>query len=154
VARDGCCWNINISGDICKARIFLDTAEREANGGLQVSREPRIGHPTRERFLKDIPIITTRDNQFSRAEFILLYGIFAFADGFRAVNLWAWFWIVILFIASGIIGKNKWYGCIGGLMIGCVLIYYEYTTHRQVIDMEEPWGIILCTYYLLCGAAV
>ena len=85
---------------------------------------------------------------------LLLYAILALADSSHAINPWAKFWVAILFIASGLMCKNKWYGCIAGLIVGCVLVYMGTQSTGQVLDLERPLGIILCSYYLICGAVV
>ncbi len=85
---------------------------------------------------------------------LLLYIVLGFMGSFSAINPWVWFWIVIMFLSAVIMFKNKWYGCIGGLIIGNVLIYMSTQDTGQVIDVERPLGIILCVYYLICGIVV
>ena len=65
-----------------------------------------------------------------------------------------WLWIAIMFIAAVVMLKGKWYGCIGGLIVGCVLIYMSTKYTGQPFDIERPLGLILCVYYLICGVTV
>lgn len=85
---------------------------------------------------------------------ILLYLVLGFIGSFSAINPWVYFWIVIMFLSSLFMFKNKWYGCIGGLIVGFVLIFMSTQYTGQVIDIEKPLGIFLCIYYLLCGIVV
>lgn len=85
---------------------------------------------------------------------LLLYIVLGFAADFGAINLWVWLWIAVMFVSSFVLLKNKWYGCIGGLVVGGVLIYMSTQYTGQVIDVERPLGVILCVYYLICGIVV
>lgn len=85
---------------------------------------------------------------------ILLYIMLGFIGSFSAIHPLAYFWISILFLSSLFMFKNKWYGCIGGLLVGFVLIFMSTQYTGQVIDIERPLGIFLCIYYLTCGIVV
>ncbi len=85
---------------------------------------------------------------------LLFYMALGFLGSFSAVSPWVWFWIAILFFSSVLMIKGQWYGCIGGLVVGCVLIYSSTQYTGQVIDIERPLGILLCVYYLICGIHV
>ena len=85
---------------------------------------------------------------------ILLYLVLGYIGSFSAINPWVYFWIVIMFLSSLFMFKNKWYGCIGGLIVGFVLIFMSTQYTGQVIDIERPLGIFLCVYYLICGGVV
>lgn len=85
---------------------------------------------------------------------LLLYGTLGFADGFGAINPMVWLWIAVMFISAVVLLKRKWYGCIGGFIAGCVLIYMSTQYTGQIINIERPLGIILCVYYLICGWGV
>ena len=85
---------------------------------------------------------------------LLLYIVLGFVADFGAINPWVWLWIAVMFVSSFVLFKNKWYGCIGGLVVGGVLIYMSTQYTGQVIDVERPLGVILCVYYLICGIAV
>ena len=85
---------------------------------------------------------------------MLLYIALGFSVSFSTINPWVWFWIVVMFASAVVMLKHKWYGCIGGFFVGCVLIYMSTQDTGQVIDIERPLGIILCIYYLICGIVV
>ncbi len=85
---------------------------------------------------------------------LLLYIILGFASGFATISPMVWLWIAIMFIAAVVMLKGKWYGCIGGLIVGCVLIYMSTKYTGQPFDIERPLGLILCVYYLICGVTV
>lgn len=82
------------------------------------------------------------------------YIILGFAGSFGAINPWVWLCIAIMFVSAILMLKNRWYGCIGGLAVGIVLIYMSTQYTGQTIDIERPIGIILCIYYLICGIVI
>lgn len=85
---------------------------------------------------------------------LLLYIALGFSVSFRTIDPLIWLWIVILFVSAAVMFKRRWYGCIGGLLVGCVLIYMSAQDTGQVIAIERPLGMILCVYYLICGVIV
>ncbi|MCI5774645.1 MAG: hypothetical protein MR210_08795 [Erysipelotrichaceae bacterium] len=82
---------------------------------------------------------------------LLLYIFLGFVSGFGAISPWTWFWMIAMFISSIFLFKNKWYGCIGGLIFGDVLIHMSTRYAGQIIDIERPLRIIIMTYYQICG---
>lgn len=46
--------------------------------------------------------------------------------------------------------KNKWWGCIFGIVIGILLMYMGTQETGQIIN-ETPFGIIMCIYYIVCA---
>lgn len=85
---------------------------------------------------------------------MLLYIVLGFISGFGAIDPMAWLLITIMFASAIIMFKEKWYGCIGGFIFGCVLIYMSTQQTGQIINIERPLGIILCVYYLVCGVFI
>ena len=85
---------------------------------------------------------------------ILLYIILGFIGSFSAIHPLVYFWIAVMFLSSLFMFKNKWYGCIGGLLVGFVVIFMSTQYTGQVIDIERPLGAFLCIYYLTCGIVV
>ena len=80
---------------------------------------------------------------------LLLYTVLGFISSFGTINPMVWVWIAIMFRSAVVMLKNKWYGCIGGFIVGCVLIYMSTQYTGQLINIERPCGIILCAYYLM-----
>lgn len=85
---------------------------------------------------------------------VLLYNIVGFTGSFGAISPWVWVMISVLFLSAAVMCKKKWYGCIGGVAVGCFLIYMGTQYTGQPIDIERPLGIILCIYYLVCGMVI
>ena len=85
---------------------------------------------------------------------LLLYIILGFTGSFGAINPVVWLWIAIMFVSAVVMLKSKWYGCAGGFVVGFMLIYMSTQYTGQAIDIERPLGIILCTYYLICGLVI
>lgn len=85
---------------------------------------------------------------------LFLYMVFGCISGFGSINLFVWLFIVVLFLSAVLMNNRKWFGCIGGLIIGCVLIYMSTQYTGQIIDIERPLGIVLCIYYLVCGIVI
>lgn len=85
---------------------------------------------------------------------LLLYIILGFTGSFGAINPFVWLWIAIMFVSAVVMLKRKWYGCAGGFVVGCMLIYMSTQYTGQAIDIERPLGIILCIYYLICGLVI
>ena len=85
---------------------------------------------------------------------LLLYAALSFMSGFGAINPWVWFWIGVMFLSAAVLSCNKWYGCVGGLAAGYLLLFMSTQYTGQVVSLERPLGILLCIYYLLCGIAV
>lgn len=76
------------------------------------------------------------------------------ADGFDALVPVAWVWIPLLFGSGILMYKGKWYGCLGGIAVGCTLIWMSTVDTGQIIPIERPAGVILCIYYAGCGIVV
>ncbi len=61
-------------------------------------------------------------------------------------------WIIdILFILSGIfLWRNKWWGCIFGIVSGVILIYMGFQETGQIFK-EYILGIPPIIFYIMCG---
>lgn len=66
------------------------------------------------------------------------------------VNPFVWFALLLLLVGAVLLSKNKWYGSITGILIGCLLIYMGTKETGQIIK-ETPFGIIMIVYYIVCG---
>lgn len=85
---------------------------------------------------------------------LLFYSVLTGVSGFRAVHPLAWGGVGILFLSAFLLCKDRWYGCVGGFLPGCALIYMSTRFTGQVIAVELPLGILFCLYYLVCGIVV
>ena len=85
---------------------------------------------------------------------LLFYSVLTVVSGFRAVHPRAWGGVGILFLSVFLLCKDRWYGCVGGFLPGCALIYMSTRFTGQVIAVELPLGILFCLYYLVCGIVV
>lgn len=81
---------------------------------------------------------------------LLFYAAISFNDGFSSIHPLAWCFVVLLLVSAILMLKNKWWGCIGGLFTGGILIYMGMQYTGQIIN-ESPICIVLCIYYALCG---
>ena len=82
---------------------------------------------------------------------LLLYLIIGLISNFRAISPFVWLFVALLFVSAVFMFKGKWFGCIGGIIVGVVLIYMSMQYTGQSINIEKPLGIILCIYFLMCG---
>lgn len=82
---------------------------------------------------------------------LTFYGTLALVAGLGVIQTSAWFFVGFLVLAAILMTKNKWWGCIGGIVVGITLIYMSTQYTGQVIDIERPLGIIFCAYYIICG---
>lgn len=85
---------------------------------------------------------------------LFLYLTLGVTGSFGAINPLVWVWIAVMFLSAVVMFKGKWYGCAGGIIVGCVLVVMSTKYTGQTIDIERPLGIILCIYYLICGIIV
>lgn len=69
-----------------------------------------------------------------------------------SVNPFVWIALLLLLVGAVLLSKNKWWGCIFGILIGCLLIYMGTQETGQIIK-ETPFGIIMIIYYIVCGVA-
>lgn len=81
---------------------------------------------------------------------LLLYGILSLSGGFFSIHPLAWCFVTLLFLSAVWMGKQKWWGCLGGILTGGVLVNMGTQYTGQVIN-ESIIGILMCAYYLLCG---
>ncbi len=79
------------------------------------------------------------------------YLLLGCVSGFGAISPAVWLAIGLLAVSAYVMYHGKWYGCIGGVMVGCVLITMSTQYTGQVIDVEKPLGILLFFYFLGWG---
>lgn len=82
---------------------------------------------------------------------LVFYCLLAVFSGFGAINPVVWLCIVMLFVSGVLLAKNKWFGCVPGMLVGVLLIWMSVQYTGQVIDIERPLGIGLILFYILCG---
>ncbi len=83
---------------------------------------------------------------------LCLYG-FLGQLGLGPFSPWMWFWLAVLVVSSAALFWNKWYGCVGGLILGGVLIGMGVRYTGQTIN-EMVLGIPLFLFYLGSGILV
>ena len=67
-----------------------------------------------------------------------------------SVNSFVWLALLLLLVGAVLLNKNKWWGSIFGILVGCLLIYMGTQETGQIIK-ETPFGIIMIVYYIICG---
>lgn len=80
----------------------------------------------------------------------ILYIFLGIASSFGSINPLVWIALGMLLISGFLMNKNKWWGCVFGILIGIFLIYMGNQETGQIIK-ETPFGIIMCIYYILCA---
>ena len=53
----------------------------------------------------------------------VIYIFLGIVSSFAAINPFVWLSLILLFISGLLMNKNKWWGCIFGILIGVLLIY-------------------------------
>lgn len=85
---------------------------------------------------------------------LAVYGLLGLAGDFGAIHWAVWFFIALLFVSGLLLWREKWWGSLGGILVGMVLIDMSTQYTGQVIEIEGPLGILFCIYYGLCGLMV
>ena len=85
---------------------------------------------------------------------LAVYGLLGLAGDFGAIHWAVWFFIALLFVSGLLLWREKWWGSLGGILVGMVLIDMSTQYTGQVIEIEGPLGILFCIYYGLCGLVV
>ena len=71
-------------------------------------------------------------------------------DSFYRIELTAWLYIAMLFVAGFLMCEDIWWGCSLGILYGIALIFMGFRETGQLIN-ETPFGIIICIYYAYLG---
>lgn len=82
---------------------------------------------------------------------LVFYCLLAVFSGFGAIHPAVWLCIAMLFLSGVLLAKNKWFGCIPGILVGIFLIWMRFQSTGQVVDIEMPLGIALILFYILSG---
>lgn len=80
----------------------------------------------------------------------ILYIFLGIVSSFGTINPFVWVALLLLLVAGLLMSKNKWWGCIFGIVIGILLMYMGTQETGQIIN-ETPFGIIMCIYYIVCA---
>lgn len=82
---------------------------------------------------------------------LLFYGILALFGSIGAIHPAVWLFAALLLVSAVLMCKGRWWGCIGGLAVGAVLLWMSTRCTGQTLDIEGPLGIVFCVYYAICG---
>ena len=80
----------------------------------------------------------------------ILYIFLGIASSFGSINPFVWIALGLLLISGLLMIRNKWWGSFLGIAIGILLIYIGNQETGQIIK-ETPFGIIMCSYYIVCA---
>lgn len=69
-------------------------------------------------------------------------------DGFPALTL---VYAVLLIAAACLLWKNRWWGCIPGMIVGGSIIYLFETSHAHHHINESHIGIAIVAYFVVAG---
>ena len=81
----------------------------------------------------------------------VIYIFLGIVSSFATINPFVWLSLILLFISGLLMNKNKWWGCVFGILIGVLLIYMGSRETGQIIK-ETPFGFLICIYYILCAS--
>ena len=88
---------------------------------------------------------------FAPATFgLVFYSLLAVYSGLGAIHPAVRLCIGMLFMSAVLLAKNKWFGCMPGILVGAILIWMSYQYTGQVINIERPLGIGMVLFYLIC----
>ncbi len=82
--------------------------------------------------------------------FTILFVYFAFGTSVEITPI-AWILDILLIVSGFVLCKNKWWGCLFGIIAGGILIYMGLQETGQIFK-EYLIGAPLVIYYILCGA--
>lgn len=80
----------------------------------------------------------------------ILYVFLGIVSSFGSIHSFVWIALVMLLVSGILMDKNKWWGCVLGIIIGILLIYMGTRETGQIIK-ETPFGIVMCIYYIACA---
>lgn len=60
-------------------------------------------------------------------------------------------WIALFLISGFLLGKEKIWGCVFGMIPGIVFVWMSTNDTGQVINIELPIGVIIIGFYVVCG---
>ncbi len=84
--------------------------------------------------------------------FMLFYGIVALS-GFSAISPVVMVWLLLWSISGFLLNKNYFWGSLFGALPAIHLVYMGAQETGQIIN-ETPIGIVVLSFYLICGYLV
>ncbi len=60
----------------------------------------------------------------------------------------------LIYLAGYFLCKDKFWGCLFGVLVGAVFIHMSTIDNGQILPIELPIGVIIIVFYLVCGAYV
>jgi len=82
----------------------------------------------------------------------IFYGAVAVLGGVQAVTPLAWVMLFLALLATVLMLRGKWWGCLPGIAVGILLINMGLETTGQIIN-EAPIGAFLFAYWTALGYA-
>lgn len=86
--------------------------------------------------------------------FAILLGWVAISLGIGSISPIGLVWIALFLVGGFLLGKDKFWGGILGILPGIHMIYMSTKDTGQVINIELPLGIIILIFYILCSVFV
>ena len=80
------------------------------------------------------------------------YGLVGVIGGFGAFQPIVWIMLALLLLASVLMLRGKWWGCLPGIAVGILLINMGLEETGQIIK-ETPIGAFVFAYYTALGYA-
>ncbi|MEG1964610.1 MAG: hypothetical protein RR064_00520 [Oscillospiraceae bacterium] len=84
--------------------------------------------------------------------FTALYGVLAIEE-IGAISPVVIIWLTLFFASGFLLAKDKFWGCVLGVMPALHLIYMGTQATGQIIN-ETPIGIIVLIFYVACGGFI
>ena len=82
----------------------------------------------------------------------IFYGAVGILGSFQAIQPIAWVMLVLLFLATVLMLRGKWWGCLPGIAVGILLLNMGLEETGQIIN-EAPIGAFVFAYYTALGYA-
>ena len=74
--------------------------------------------------------------------------------GFGMISVKELIWLTLFLTSGFLLSDEKAWGCLFGMIPGIVFIWMSTNYTGQVINIELPLGLIIISFYLVCGAGI